>query len=254
MRVRQIAVVAEDRDRVVDQFCHVLGIEVAFEDPGIEVFGLHNAVMPIGETFLEVVSPVRDGTTAGRHLERHGGDTGYMVIVQTPSLESDRERMGALGVRVVWEGAEEHTSSIHLHPRDVGGAILSLDQSVPWESWDWAGPDWRSAIRSDSVSALVGAELAAKDPAAMAARWGQILETEPAPDSEGRQAISLEGSGVRFSTGEREGVCGIEVGAVTPDAIRERARRRGLAVDAHGDFSICGTRIRLVDEWTGSTH
>lgn len=249
MRVRQIALVAHDRDAVVDQLCHVLGIEVAFEDPGIDVFGLHNAVMPIGETFLEVVSPVRDGTTAGRHLERQGGDSGYMVIVQTPDLDRDRERVRELGVRVVWEHAETHTSTIHLHPRDVGGAILSLDHSDPWESWDWAGPDWEAAVRTDAVRAIVGVDLRAQDPQAMAARWSEVLATETSAAAEGRVALSFADSGIRFGAGGPEGVCGVDLLAADPDGVRERARSRGLEVDAQGAVTICGTRFRLVEAW-----
>lgn len=252
MRVRQIALVARDRNRIVDQLCGVLGIEVAFEDPGIEVFGLHNAVMPVGNTFLEVVSPIREGTTAGRHLDRQGGDSGYMVIVQTPSLEDDRKRMERLGVRIVWEAAEKHTSTIHLHPHDVGGAILSLDQSEPWESWDWAGPDWEAAVRTDSVSAIVGAELRAVEPDAMAQRWGEVLETKAATVSGGRRALSLEGSGIRFERcppAAPEGVCGVDVVTLEPEAIRERARGRGLSLGPDGEFEIGGTRFRLVEAW-----
>lgn len=253
MRVRQIALVARDRDRVVDQLCHILGVEVAFEDPGVGVFGLCNAVMPIGNTFLEVVSPTRDGTSAGRHLERQGGDSGYMVIVQTPSLESDRARMQELGVRVVWQHAEEHTKTIHLHPRDVGGAILSLDQSDPWDSWDWAGPQWEDAVRTDSVTAIAGVDLRADDPEAMSKRWGEVFGVIPEAIGDRRYALSLDGSGVRFGAGAPEGVCGIDVMAATPDAVRERARRRGLDVAADGSFTICGSRIRLVDSWKAET-
>ncbi len=249
MRVRQIALVARDRDSVVDQLCHVLGIEVAFEDPGVGTFGLHNAVMPVGETFLEVVSPVRDGTTAGRHLERQGGDSGYMVIVQTPHLDRDRARVGELGVRVVFELAETHTSSIHLHPRDVGGAILSLDQSEPWDTWDWAGPDWEAAVRTDAVRAIAGVDLRAGDPGAMAARWGEVLDTAPVAGDDGRVALSFDDSGIRFETGAPEGVCGVDLVAADADGVRERARSRGLKVGADGTVTICGTRFRLVDAW-----
>src|SRR3989442_15299063 len=98
MRLRQIALVARDLEPVVADLCGVLGIEVAFRDPGVAAFGLHNAVMPIGNTFLEVVSPVRDGTTAGRLLERRGGDGGYMVILQTADLEADPRRLATPGV------------------------------------------------------------------------------------------------------------------------------------------------------------
>ena len=57
MRLRQVALVAGDLDRNVGELCEVLGIDVAYNDPNMVVFGLVNAVMPVGDTFLEVVSP-----------------------------------------------------------------------------------------------------------------------------------------------------------------------------------------------------
>jgi len=66
MRLRQVALVARELDPVVADLTAVLGIEVAFHDPGVAEFGLRNAVMPVGDTFLEVVSPVQENTTAGR--------------------------------------------------------------------------------------------------------------------------------------------------------------------------------------------
>jgi hypothetical protein len=123
MRLRQIALVARELEPTVEALCDVLGVEVAFHDPGVEVFGLRNAVMPLGDTFLEVVSPERPGTSAGRLLERRGGDGGYMVIVQSQDREGDRSRMQRLGVRIVWEANLDDAATLHLHPRDVGGWI-----------------------------------------------------------------------------------------------------------------------------------
>ena len=53
MQLRQIALAARELAPTVDTLTEVLGIEVAFNDPGVGVFGLENGVMPIGETFLE---------------------------------------------------------------------------------------------------------------------------------------------------------------------------------------------------------
>jgi len=250
MRLRQVALVAEDLEPVVDRLRYVLGLEVAFRDPGIDVFGLHNAVLPVGTGFLEVVSPIRGGTAAGRQLARRGGDGGYMAIVQTRDLAGDRTRIEQLAVRVVWEHAEKHTATIHLHPRDVGGAILSLDESNPYDSWDWAGPDWERAVRTETVSELVGITVEAAEPRALAARWGAVLAVEPQEAIASRCHLPLAGGEIRFVplSGERgEGIAEIELRASRsqgPGEALERARERGLP--SGGDWvDIGGTRFRL---------
>jgi len=91
MRIRQLVLVSEKRDPVVSDLCNLFRIEVAFYDPGIIHFGLENAVIPVGDTFLEVVSPVQENTTAGRFLERRRGNGGYMVIVQTDDLKERKK-------------------------------------------------------------------------------------------------------------------------------------------------------------------
>ncbi len=248
MRLRQVAFVARELDAVVDDLCSVLGIEVAYRDPGVEAFGLTNAVMPIGDTFLEVVSPVKEDTTAGRLLTRRGGDGGYMVILQTDDLESDRQRVSKLGVRVVFEINQESAQGIHLHPRDVGGAILSLDTPEPAESWPYAGPEWKTHVRRERVRSLVGAELQADDPAAMARRWAEVLDREARPISAGSFEIALDGSRLRFAPvddGRGEGVSGITLEAADAGAVRAAARERGLAGD-DDVIRICGTRVTLV--------
>ena len=89
MYIRQIALVARDLDPIVDDLCAVFDIAVSCNDPGVAAFGLRNAVMPIGETFLEVVSPVTPDASARRYLERRKGDGGYMVILQSDDLAAE---------------------------------------------------------------------------------------------------------------------------------------------------------------------
>jgi hypothetical protein len=76
VRLRQAVLVARDLDAVVAELREALGLGEPFRDPGVGAFGLRNAVMALGDTFVEVVSPVREGTSAGRHLDRRGGDGG----------------------------------------------------------------------------------------------------------------------------------------------------------------------------------
>jgi hypothetical protein len=74
VRLRQVVLVARDLERVVATLRARLGLGEPFRDPAVGSFGLENAVMALGDTFVEVVSPVKPDTAARRHLERRGGD------------------------------------------------------------------------------------------------------------------------------------------------------------------------------------
>lgn len=216
-RLRQVALVAGALAPTVAAIEQTLGLQVGFRDPGVAEFGLENAVFPVGEQFLEVVSPTRPGTTAGRLLQRRGGDGGYMVLVQTDDLARDRTRLDGLGVRVVWEIALDDIACVHLHPRDIGGAIVSFDEATPPASWRWGGPHWREAVRTDVCTGLSGVEIAAREPARMAARWGEVLERTPRADGDA-WIVGLDDATLRFVAADEvrgEGVDGITFRAAT---------------------------------------
>jgi hypothetical protein len=229
IRLRQVALVARDLEPAINGLSDALGIEVGYRDPGIAEFGLVNAVFPVGDAFLEIVSPVQEGTTAGRLLDKHGGDYGYMVIMQLSDLGAARARLDGLNVRVVWKADLRDAAGTHLHPKDVGGTILSLDWMDPPESWRWAGPDWERHVRTDVVSGLSGVTLAVEDPEATAIRWAEVFGVA-ASGSE----ISLDhGTSISFVPSERredDGVCGVTVTATDRSRAGETASVCGVTV------------------------
>lgn len=227
IRLRQVALVAADLAAVEAEIEAALGVELCFRDPGVGHFGLVNALYPIGDKLLEVVCPTQDGTTAGRLLDKRGGDGGYMVIFQVDDLDEMRRRLAAAEARVVFEAVDDGVTGLHIHPRDVGGAIVSVDQTDDWAAWPWAGPTWQDNVRTDTVTDIVAVEIEANDPAAMAQRWNSVLG--------GRldgATVSFDEGEIRFvPAGERgEGVAGVDLAAA------------GEA----GEVDLCGTRFRLI--------
>ena len=101
MRLRQCVFVCKDLESSREELCDILGIEVAYRDPGVAKWGLVNVVCPTGHDFLEIVTPFQEGTSAGRYIERRKGDGGYMVIIQVPDAVAERKRITGLGVRAV---------------------------------------------------------------------------------------------------------------------------------------------------------
>jgi Glyoxalase-like domain len=205
VRLRQAVLVAGDLAPVSDRLRSELALGEPFADPGVGAFGLHNAVYAIGDTFLEVVSPAQPDTTAGRYLDRRG-DGGYMVIFQLADLDAARDRAAKLGVRVVWQLDLPDISGTHLHPADTRGAIVSLDRADPPGSWRWGGPEWTEAEGTGAPGQLRGVTIAVNEPAATAARWGELLGVAPEGDR-----LELDGSHVRFEHAEDERLTEIHV-------------------------------------------
>jgi hypothetical protein len=218
-RLRQIALVAHDLDAVVGDLHEAFGLEVAFNDPAVAGFGLRNAVIPIGTQFVEVVSPIREGTAGGRQLQRLGGDGGYMVICHTDDHPRRRARVDDLGVRVAF-AAEDHGYQImQLHPADTGGSFLEIDFQPGGEDahgpWMPAGPDWQRAIRTDIVDGISAVTVQSVDPARTAARWGAILETEVV-----EATIELDNATVTFVDGPVDSLVAVTVTSPAPIAPR----------------------------------
>lgn len=232
MRLRQVVVVARELEPTVERLREELGLAVPYHDPNVAIFGLRNAVMALGDTFVEVVSPVEDDTAAGRQLERRGGDSGYMVMFQVDDLAAARARIAALGHRVAWEIDLDDVSGTHLHPRDVPGAIVSLDQPSPPEAWRWAGPGWTGRVPAGAAEDPRGVtEVVLNSPRAgeLAGTWAAVLDASVTAE-EDDVTIALERGRVRFVAGEDEGVAGFGV-TVAPE------------LAARGDVKIAGVRF-----------
>lgn len=174
IRLRQIALVVADLDSSVADVSRSLDVDVCFRDEGVGVFGLHNALFCIGDQFLELVSPLTDGTTAGRLLHKRGGDGGYMALFEVDDLDRRMTLAESLGVRNVWSGDVPGIRGRHLHPRDTGGTLVSLDEPTIAGDWPWGGKNWRSRRESSVVSSIDSFTVGVPDPASSLARWQEL--------------------------------------------------------------------------------
>ena len=202
IRLRQAVLVAAELEPVASALQMALGLGEPFRDPGVGEFGLTNAVFALGDCFLEVISPSQPGTAAGRYLDRHEGDGGYMAIFDLADLEGARARAEQSGIRVVWQIDLPDISGTHLHPADMRGAIVSLDRSRPYGTWRWGGPQWTGRTGTGAPGRLAGITVAVADPLAVASRWAGVLGV-PMEDG-GRTALRLNGGEVCFLEADDE--------------------------------------------------
>ena len=244
MDLRQLVMVSSLRDPIVDSLCNLFDIKVSFNDPGVAHFGLENAVLPVGTDFLEVVSPVKENTTAGRYLDRRNGDGGYMVIIQVDDFLAAKQSVKENNITVVWESDHPEARAIHLHPKQMGGAILSLDWMDPKESWKWAGPNWDKFVNTSLVNRFVGVEIQAENPEDMKNTWQSVLNLKSERVT-GNQ-INLDNTWIRFledEDGRGAGVSAFCLEADDNDKLFEKASDLGLVYE--DNIMIGGVKFLL---------
>jgi hypothetical protein len=253
MRLRQIAFIARDIDAIAGQLGAVFGLKVGFRDPGVQIFGLNNVVMPVGGEFLEVVGPFRDDASGARYLARRGGDAGYMVILQDDDAFAHRERLEKAGVRVIARSPSGAYRYTHYHPGDCAGVLMSIDSVEGDAGWrervsDWppAGPNWR-AHPSSAALGISAVTIQSRDPLAACERWCELLDASARTGGDALE-IALERGVIRFVApvdDDGSGVVGLDIEVKDAGGTLERAREAGLPV-AGGAAQICGVVIRPV--------
>ena len=250
LRLRQICLVARELKPVEEHLKEVLGINVCFRDPGVGFFGLENALFPIGNQLLEVVTPVKEGTAGGRYLDRRGGDGGYMVITQCDDHAPRRSRVEELGIRIAHQFDNEHFLNMQLHPKDTGATFFEIDEQLGEGAedidgpWGPAGPDWQRAKNTDRVDGILAAELQCDDPGAVAKKWSDIAEIPLDKELN----LELDNASLRFipcSDGRPEGLGGLDLSAPGKLEILQTADSLGLQT-GDSQVQICGMRLNLL--------
>ena len=271
LRLRQVVLVARSKADTVAVLDRVLNLTPAHGSGDLSPYGLpadgpmsergrkvlsdlgvENLIFPVGADFIEVMFPTRADSATASFMDRRGGDTGYMLVLQTDDVELYETLAAKEGVRISHKAQFPKYLDIHLHPRDCGGALLSMARELPENvadgAWYPAGTAWQERPGSLAVSAIVGAELRSPDAEALAGRWGRLLDL-PVERADKNWVITLDDGILRFGAVEnfqKEGFYGIDLKVRNRDLIVADARAAGIPI-VGDQFNLCGMSVRLVD-------
>jgi catechol 2,3-dioxygenase-like lactoylglutathione lyase family enzyme len=250
MRLRQVALVARSLQPAVADLETILGLKVAYRDPAVAIFGLVNAVLPVGGDFLEIVQPVREDASAARYLERRGGDAGYMAIFQVEDAVPHRERLRAAGVRVIHAMTSPRYTYTHFHPAEFAGVLTSIDSvggiddwREPYGDWPPASDAWRSAGSDPNLLGIAGIAIQSRTPTAAARRWGELLQV-PVETSGDSNQVSVDGAAIRFvepMDANATGIVGLDIAVRDPAPVLAAAKQAGI--------SVAGLAVRIGGVW-----
>ncbi|HWK64559.1 MAG TPA: hypothetical protein VNS34_06440 [Rhizobiaceae bacterium] len=268
IRLRQICLIVPALEPVIDELMLVLGLKVCYGKADLSRYGvpympppahqaaffqqhgLASALLPIGDTFLELVCPTRADTPATRFLERRGSG-GYMVITEVGATEPFRDRIAKQGVRLAGTVDYPTYNELQVDPRDIGASMLSFSvqkEGKPFDGgWYPAGASWRERA-APGFTAIRRAEISARDPGKIAAAWSALIGRPVSIDG-AAHVIGLDRSEIRFvpSVDGQDRLTAVDVEMADFAAALERARGQGVADGP--DIVIGGIAIREEKPW-----
>ncbi|HLG85472.1 MAG TPA: hypothetical protein VKY22_31105 [Bradyrhizobium sp.] len=248
LRLRQICLVAPKLEPVIADIAAIMGLAVCYRDGNVEKYGLVNALLPVDTILLEVVSPFRDGTAAGRFIDKTGGRGGYMAIFCCDDPDARARAAGALGVRTANVITHAPYHGVQLHPRDCRAAFIEFNHTDGSDdvlgAYPPAGPDWQTFIRKEVTQALTGVEMQSPDPAGLAEHWGRILGVAVSRGEGGVPELKLPNAVFRFVAGDSEIMSALVFRVTNAKDVCEAARARGYDVSGNA-FLLGGVMFRL---------
>jgi methylmalonyl-CoA epimerase len=104
-----------------------LGLKPSGEET-VEGEQVHVAMIPVGESRIELLEPTSESSTVAKFLAKRGEGL-HHVCLRVPDLKAAVERLKQDGVRLVSEdikvGAGGHRY-VFVHPSSTGGVLMEL--------------------------------------------------------------------------------------------------------------------------------
>ncbi|HTK94760.1 MAG TPA: methylmalonyl-CoA epimerase [Terriglobales bacterium] len=114
------------------EFYRALGLDVVGEET-VPHEKVKVAMLPVGESRIELLEPTSDDSPVGRFLARRGEGL-HHVALKVEDLAGTVERLKARGTKFISDeikvGAGGHLY-VFLHPSSTGGVLLELCEDPP---------------------------------------------------------------------------------------------------------------------------
>ena len=178
-------------------------------------------------------------------MTRMQGDCGYMALFQVDDLGPVNGRVEKMGLRKIWEVDRAEVKAFHVHPKDIGGVLVSFDEMNPVEEWVWAGSQWQQRT-AKCTGDITGCQISVQGSQNVAEKWATVLGAQVDTGKAGCASITMtDGAQVEFvelGADGREGLMGIEL-AVLDITRLEKTLNSGMFAWDGTAIDLFGVRI-----------
>ena len=129
-KVEHIALAVADLEAAIAHYRDVWGLDVSHRER-VEDQGVEEAMLPIGESHLQLLGPTGPDTTVGKFIERRGEGL-HHIAYEVADLEGALEELRSKGVPLIDEqprrGGRGHMVAF-VHPKGNHGLLVELIQA-----------------------------------------------------------------------------------------------------------------------------
>ena len=130
-RIDHIGVAVDDLEEAVSLYSERLGMPVQHRET-VEEQGVEAVLLGVGESHVELLSPLSPETAVGRFLERNGPGM-HHVAYGTDEIESALEGARAAGLTLIDERPRtgiRGSRVAFVHPKSTGGVLTEIVQAA----------------------------------------------------------------------------------------------------------------------------
>ena len=128
-KIEHVALAVADLDEAVKHYRDVWGLEVSHRER-VEDQGVEEAMLPLGESHLQLLGPTGPDTTVGKFIARKGEGL-HHIAYEVDDLEAALAELKARGVPLIDEkprrGGRGHSVAF-VHPKGNHGLLVELIQ------------------------------------------------------------------------------------------------------------------------------
>lgn len=127
MRIDHIAIAVSSMDDALATFRELWGLEPERTER-VESDKITEAMLPIGDTYLQLLEPTDPASTVAKYIERRGEGL-HHIAVQVDDLLGTLESLKAKGAKLIDEqprpGGGGHQVAF-VHPKTTNGILIEL--------------------------------------------------------------------------------------------------------------------------------
>lgn len=124
-----IAIAVDDLPAGIRRFCEDIGLPLEGTED-VEPAKTTTAFIPVGETRIELIHPLRGEGPVARHLDKRGPGL-HHICFRTDDIAADMARLTAKGYRFLTDAptpGAHGTQVAFIHPKSAGGVLIELAQ------------------------------------------------------------------------------------------------------------------------------